>query len=493
MHYNYIIMDNKGLSNVQGVALMLVIVILLAAIFGVAVTQYVGILPEPELPSGPSNGGGGNGGGSGPFVTGGGSGGGSGGSGGGSATYEVTNVSAPSSAYQGETVSIDYTIENTGSASGTQDVTVDINNSVGTVTTDSISLSSGGTTTNTASWNTAESQTPQSYTVSVSSKNNSIDALTTIQRPTYTVNIDNVNGPVSQGDTVQVDYTIENTSPVEDQQDITFEANSSVQDSITDLELTSGETSSDTFEWTTNSSLSPGDYDVTVSSETGSQTQSVTVNSSVPVIDPTTESPDKTVSDSGPTSGCSTTVNTSDYNSAVVTVSGGSGGDGDGAYSGDGADGGKITVVADISGVDELCYGAGEQGDDGGEFNVDGGNGYNTGGSPTFVAGQINAGAGGGSSVVADNSNQSNYIAEAGGGGAGGAQIAVFFRTTYQSGGNGANGVTGVGGAGGDAQYNADGSNGGQSAGPLAESVESTGSNSGNGGVVIELYKGKLP
>lgn len=91
---------------------------------------------------------------------------------------------------QGETLSVDYEFKNTGSSSGTQTITLDVNKGVGQVDSTSETISSGSTASGTLEWNVPVVQSAEDYTVTVGSEDDS-------KSQTVTVNSASLSAPHS--------------------------------------------------------------------------------------------------------------------------------------------------------------------------------------------------------------------------------------------------------------------------------------------------------
>ena len=86
------------------------------------------------------------------------------------------------------------------------------------------------------------------------------------------------NGPVTEGDTVNVDYTVSNNGGVSGSQDIVLDVDGAQEDVDSSVSLSSGGSSSGTLSWST-SSGDAGSYSYTVSTENDSVSGTVDVNS----------------------------------------------------------------------------------------------------------------------------------------------------------------------------------------------------------------------
>ena len=92
----------------------------------------------------------------------------------------------------------------------------------------------------------------------------------------FDVEIDSVNEPVREGDTLEVEALVENTDRSTDTQEIELEVDGSVRDSET-LSLNGGNSGLVTLEWETDTG-DAGDYEANVTSETDTESTSVDVN-----------------------------------------------------------------------------------------------------------------------------------------------------------------------------------------------------------------------
>jgi len=99
----------------------------------------------------------------------------------------------------------------------------------------------------------------------------------------FDVVIDSTNSPVTEGDTLDVNYTVENTGNANDTQTITLEIDSTQEDSESQT-LTFKTSASDTLQFVTETG-DAGSFTATVSSADDSASQTVTVSSVATVID----------------------------------------------------------------------------------------------------------------------------------------------------------------------------------------------------------------
>ena len=103
----------------------------------------------------------------------------------GSAFFNVTITGANSSVTEGETVYVDFEVNNTGDGSGAQEVNLTVNNSVGEVDNKTIGLDSGGNTTGTFNWKTSNGDAGDSNLTVRSEDDSSSKEATVNPAPTY--------------------------------------------------------------------------------------------------------------------------------------------------------------------------------------------------------------------------------------------------------------------------------------------------------------------
>ncbi|WP_198664707.1 CARDB domain-containing protein [Halorubrum sp. 48-1-W] len=120
--------------------------------------------------------------------------------------------------------------------------------------------------------------------------------------PNFTVDITNVNDPVTEGEDLNVDYTVENTGDETDTQTIELlDFDGQVVDSF-EVTLDGGETTSGTLTWATTSG-DAGTDDITVRSDDDTETQTVTIDPSMANSVSTTGSPSGSNIAGGPDGG----------------------------------------------------------------------------------------------------------------------------------------------------------------------------------------------
>jgi PGF-CTERM protein len=96
--------------------------------------------------------------------------------------------------------------------------------------------------------------------------------------PNFDVTVDSTNGPVAEGETVEVTATVQNTGGKQDTQTATLKVDGSPVDTSDSLTLTPGQQETVTFEWQT-SNNDAGLHTVNVTSENTSATETVSVTS----------------------------------------------------------------------------------------------------------------------------------------------------------------------------------------------------------------------
>lgn len=188
----------------------------------------------------------------------------------------VTAITAPNSVVQGDTVTIDVTVENQGSFTETFDVVLtDDTTTIGTSTIESLTI--GASTTVTFSWNTVDATiddhsltaTAGPVTEEGDTTDNSMTTVVTVESALTDIAITTVNAPssVTQGDQVDVIVTIENVGNQDVTTDITvtlYDDDSTIGTQTISGGLDAGYSSTLTFHWDT-SSASIEDHTLTAS------------------------------------------------------------------------------------------------------------------------------------------------------------------------------------------------------------------------------------
>ena len=189
------------------------------------------------------------------------------------ANFEVAIDSTNSPIDEGETLTVDATVDNTGDESATQTITLDIPG-LGQDSTD-VTLSGGESTTVSLSVSTSSGD-GDDYTATADSDDDSASTGVTVNAPAnFAVAIDGTNEPVTEGETLSVDATVENTGDKSDTQTIRLTVGGQ-QRASTDVNLGGGESRTVTLTWDT-SDGDAGEYTATVDSDDDSDSAGVTV------------------------------------------------------------------------------------------------------------------------------------------------------------------------------------------------------------------------
>ena len=169
--------------------------------------------------------------------------------------FDVTIDDVTSQVTPGDTVTVDATIENTGDATGTQPIVFD---ELGGVQIDetTLTLDPGESASLTFTWQTPE-DAEGSTTLAVSSDDDTDTAIVEFRDvpdpgPFFEVTIDDATSPVTAGEAVDVSATVENTGTETDTQDIVLrDFDGNVVDTISDVTLEPGESTTLEFTWQT--------------------------------------------------------------------------------------------------------------------------------------------------------------------------------------------------------------------------------------------------
>ena len=189
--------------------------------------------------------------------------------------FAVAIDSINDSVVEGETIAATYTVTNTGEATGTQDITLAINDTVKTTVPD-VTLDGNTTTTETVTYQTQSGDAP-SVDVSVASADATATESVSVKRPPrFAVAIDSINDSVVEGDTISVGYTVTNTGDVAGTQSVSLRTNGTTQNT-TSMTLASGVTNSSTLQYQTQSGDAPA-LNVSIASDDTTATEVVTVD-----------------------------------------------------------------------------------------------------------------------------------------------------------------------------------------------------------------------
>jgi uncharacterized membrane protein len=201
---------------------------------------------------------------------------------------------------QGETVTVDATVENTGDEEGTQEVVLDIPG-LGQIGAQSVTLAGGGADSVTFEVDTTGVD-PGEYTHIVSTDDETFEGVLTVESSADPVasfevsGLSPADGTVEQGETVTAEATVENTGDAEGSQSVTFSVvgtDISVSRTVT---LAAGESTTTSFDLDT-TDVPAGEYTHQVESEDSSVTGALTVQEPpdpaefrLSALDPTTAS-----------------------------------------------------------------------------------------------------------------------------------------------------------------------------------------------------------
>lgn len=135
------------------------------------------------------------------------------------AEFAVDIESVPGEVVAGEAFDVEYAVENVGDETETQEVTVAVDGE--TIATETVELSGGEETVKTANYTTEESDVPE-VSVEVASANDTATATVEVVEPAeFVVDIASIPGEVVAGETVDIEYTVENTGEETASQEIT--------------------------------------------------------------------------------------------------------------------------------------------------------------------------------------------------------------------------------------------------------------------------------
>lgn len=197
------------------------------------------------------------------------------------AFFEVEIVDYDEEVYQGEEVTVEYKVTNTGEAEDTQDILfylLSLRERENDVTLGPGEVHEGEFT-----WEATLST--GDYTLQVMSVDDSDSVTVSIieeepPEPAYfQVEITDYEEEVEEGETVTVEFTIENTGEEEGTQEIVFRAGGFEEDTM-EMTIGEGESESGEFTW---EAEGDGDVDLEVRSEDTSDTVTVTVEEEVEI------------------------------------------------------------------------------------------------------------------------------------------------------------------------------------------------------------------
>lgn len=189
------------------------------------------------------------------------------------ALFEVAIVKTNSPVPEGGTLEAVATIENVGDGGETQQVDFLINGE--TVDIATVSLAAGDVTTETFEWVTEEGSA-DGYVATVESGNDSDSVDVTVKESAVMqVTVDSTNTPVTEGDTLEVQATVENIGEVTGSKDVRLAIDGTTVDTLP-VDLEPGESTAVTLRWESESG-DAGVYNARVSSDSTSDSTGVRV------------------------------------------------------------------------------------------------------------------------------------------------------------------------------------------------------------------------
>ncbi|WP_066418219.1 CARDB domain-containing protein [Halorubrum aethiopicum] len=188
-------------------------------------------------------------------------------------SVDITSTNAPVT--EGENLDVEVTVENTGGSTGTQNIRFLVDGEE--INVRGVTLASGAQVTESFTYQTEQGDSPD-VDVRAESDDDFDTRTATVNAPAqFEVGITSTNEPITEGEDLNVDYTVENTGDETDTQTIELlDFDDQVIDSI-EVTLDGGETTSGTLTWST----TPGDAetdDITVRSEDDTAVQGVTID-----------------------------------------------------------------------------------------------------------------------------------------------------------------------------------------------------------------------
>lgn len=193
--------------------------------------------------------------------------------------FAVSILDASEEVVEGEDVTVNASVENTGDVEGTDTIELqDFENE--TADSQSVTLDSGETTTVELTWSTESGDEGTGDVIVASETDEAATEVTVLEAAGFTVAIDGTNEPVLEEESLTVDVTVQNTGDVEGTQSVELhDFDGGVVDAET-LSLNSTETEQTTLTWETD--VGDGNTDeITVESEDDTATETVTVEEQV--------------------------------------------------------------------------------------------------------------------------------------------------------------------------------------------------------------------
>ena len=193
--------------------------------------------------------------------------------------FEVNITDTPAEVTEGDDVTVEYQVENTGGQSGTQNIEFVVNGTV--ESTQTVTLNGEEMSSDSFTYTTVTGDTPE-LTTEIRSENDTDTATVAVSEspPNFEVNITDTPAEVTEGDDVTVEYQVENTGGQSGTQAIEFVVDGTVEGTQA-VTLNDGELSSDSFTYTTVKGDAP-ELTTEIRSENDTDTATVAVNESGP-------------------------------------------------------------------------------------------------------------------------------------------------------------------------------------------------------------------
>lgn len=196
--------------------------------------------------------------------------------------FSVTIAGSNSAIVEGETLRVNVTVENTGDAAGSQEIWLSVDGAAirGDEASRTVDLGAGESRTIELRWNTGLGD-GGNYTATVHSDNDTDSTdVRVLDSQNFSVGIDGTNSPVTEGNTLTVTATVENTGDSSGTKNVSLTAGGAQRD-VQTVALDAGETTTVELNWET-SSGDAGNYSATVASPNDTDTTDVTVEPGSP-------------------------------------------------------------------------------------------------------------------------------------------------------------------------------------------------------------------
>jgi len=188
--------------------------------------------------------------------------------------FRVDINSTNSPVTENDTLEVEVIVENIGQRTASQEVNLTIDGNQ--VDSKTVALDSGARTSVTLEWETTEGDEGD-HLARVSSRDDTDAQSVTVQNvPNFDVEIDATNEPVTEGEELVVEATVENTDRATDTQDIELIVDGLVRDTES-VTLDNGDSTTVSLSWATESG-DGGEYEANVSSETDNDSVNVLIN-----------------------------------------------------------------------------------------------------------------------------------------------------------------------------------------------------------------------